>query len=147
MTARYSRPALGDHERVEGSQVQIRAARTGDAGAVAGLAGEPAPSFPFSRDQFDPAYPALAGSEDACLLVAAGDGECLGYVLGFRHLTFYANGPVGWVEELLVRQEHQGRGLGRRLLPGPGLRGISGLPAQSTSVTGTLIVQVALAAP
>ena len=40
--------------------------------------------------------------------MAAEDGECLGYVLGFRHLTFYANGPVGWVEELLVRQEHRG---------------------------------------
>lgn len=101
---------------MEGSQVQIRAARTGDAGAVAGLAGELAQSFPFSRDQFDLAYPALAASQDACLLVAAEDGECLGYVLGFRHLTFYANGPVGWVEELLVRQEHQGRGLGRALM-------------------------------
>jgi GNAT superfamily N-acetyltransferase len=116
MTARYSRPALGDHDRVDGSRVQVRRARTGDAGAVAGLAGELAQSFPFSRDQFDLAYPALVASQDACLLVAAEDGECLGYVLGFRHLTFYANGPVGWVEEILVRPECRGRGLGRALM-------------------------------
>jgi GNAT superfamily N-acetyltransferase len=116
MTARYSRPALGDHDRVDGSRGQVRRARTGDAGAVAGLAGELAQSFPFSRDQFDLAYPALVASQDACLLVAAEDGECLGYVLGFRHLTFYANGPVGWVEEILVRPECRGRGLGRALM-------------------------------
>ena len=61
MTARYSRPALGDHERVEGSQVQIRAARTGDAGAVAGLAGELAQSFPFF-------YRALGYAESAAYL-------------------------------------------------------------------------------
>jgi len=101
---------------VDGSRVQVRRARTGDAGAVAGLAGELAQSFPFSRDQFDLAYPALVASQDACLLVAAEDGECLGYVLGFRHLTFYANGPVGWVEEILVRPECRGRGLGRALM-------------------------------
>jgi GNAT superfamily N-acetyltransferase len=116
MTARYSRPALGDHDRVDGSRVQVRRARTGDAGAVAGLAGELAQSFPFSREQFDLAYPALVASQDACLLVAAEDDECLGYVLGFRHLTFYANGPVGWVEEILVRPERRGRGLGRALM-------------------------------
>jgi GNAT superfamily N-acetyltransferase len=116
MTARYSRPAPGDHDRVDGSQVQVRRARPGDASDVAGLAGELAQSFPFSREQFDLAYPALAASQDACLLVAAADGECLGYVLGFRHLTFYANGPVGWVEEILVRPECRGRGLGRALM-------------------------------
>jgi hypothetical protein len=53
MTARYSRPALGEHERVDGSRVQVRRARTGDAGAVAGLAGELAQSFPFSREKVD----------------------------------------------------------------------------------------------
>ena len=38
---------------MDGSRVQVRRARTGDAGAVAGLAGELAQLFPFSREQFD----------------------------------------------------------------------------------------------
>ena len=33
------------------------------------------------------------------LLLAVDGEERLGYLLGFRHLTFYANGPAGWVED------------------------------------------------
>jgi len=42
--------------------------------------------------------------------------ENLGYLLGFRHLTFYANGPVGWVEEVVVRRQARGLGIGRLLM-------------------------------
>jgi GNAT superfamily N-acetyltransferase len=50
---------------------------------------------------------------------AAGAGEnCVGYLLGFEHLTFYANGPVGWVEEIMVRPEQRGGGVGRALMAG-----------------------------
>jgi GNAT superfamily N-acetyltransferase len=42
--------------------------------------------------------------------------ETLGYLLGFRHLTFYANGPVAWVEEVAVRRQDRGRGAGRALM-------------------------------
>ena len=71
----------------------------------------------MSVEKFQQNYPALlTASQDACLLVAAAGGDCVGYVLGFRHLTFYANGPVGWVEEILVRPECRGRGLGRALM-------------------------------
>jgi GNAT superfamily N-acetyltransferase len=97
-------------------QVQIRHARTADAGAVALLAGELAHSFVFSREKFDLTYPQLLTAPDACLLLAADGDQCLGYLLGFRHLTFYANGPVGWVEEILVRSEHRGASIGRALM-------------------------------
>jgi GNAT superfamily N-acetyltransferase len=116
MTARYSRPASGDHVQVDGSWVQIRRARGEDAAAVAVLASELAQSFAFARERFDQTYPALVASEDACLLVAAQGDDCDGYLLGFGHLTFYANGPVAWAEELFVRQECRGRGLGRALM-------------------------------
>ena len=86
------------------------------AGRTPAVAGELAQSFAFSREKFDLSYPAVLASEDACLLVAADGDDCVGYVLGFRHLTFYANGPVGWVEELLVTQDYRGRGLGRALM-------------------------------
>jgi GNAT superfamily N-acetyltransferase len=97
-------------------QVQIRQADTADAETVALLAGDLAQSFAFSQEQFDLNYPRLVTAGDVCLLLAADGEQCFGYLLGFRHLTFYANGPVGWVEEVLVRSEHRGAGLGRALM-------------------------------
>ncbi len=101
---------------VSGPRVQVRRAGAANAGQVAVLAGEMTQSFAFSREKFGLSYPALVTAHDACLLLAADDDEGLGYLLGFRHLTLYANGPVAWVEELLVRGEHRGRGIGRALM-------------------------------
>lgn len=103
--------------------VQVRPAAAGDAAAVAVLAEQLAQSFPFRRAAFDASFPALLARPGACLLVAElgeggpGDGP-VGYLLGFEHLTFYAGGPVGWVEEVLVRPEHRGGGVGRALMAG-----------------------------
>ena len=101
--------------------LRIRPATAADAVAVAGLAEGLAQSFAFSRASFDAHYPALLAAGDACLLVAvagadaAGD-DCTGYLLGFEHLTFYANGHVAWVEEVFVRGDLRGRGIGRALM-------------------------------
>jgi GNAT superfamily N-acetyltransferase len=95
---------------------QIRPARAADAGAVADLAAELAQSFPFSPESFRRHYPDLLAASGACLLVAADGERYLGYLLGFQHLTFYANGPVGWVEEVVVRGSDRGRGAGRGLM-------------------------------
>jgi GNAT superfamily N-acetyltransferase len=106
----------GDHELVSDERCQIRRAGPGDAGAVADMAAGLAQSFTFSRAGFNVSYPALLAASDACLLLAAAGEEHLGYLLGFRHLTFYANGPVGWVEEVFVRHRERGRGAGRALM-------------------------------
>ena len=95
---------------------RIRPAGPGDAEAVADLAAALAQSFPFSRTRFGLSYPALLAAADACLLLAVNADEALGYLLGFEHLTLYANGPVGWVEEVFVRDQDQGRGVGRALM-------------------------------
>jgi hypothetical protein len=100
---------------VRDTRYRIRPAGPRGAGAVADLAAGLAQSFPFSRARFDLSYPALLGSGDALLLLAAGEDDHLGYLLGFRHLTFYANGPVGWVEEVFVRRQDRGP----RYRPGP----------------------------
>jgi len=107
---------IRDHGAVSEPPVQIRQADLTDAEAVALLAGDLAQSFAFAREKFDLAYPQLLTEQAACLLLAVDGGQCLGYLLGFQHLTFYANGPVGWVEEVLVRGEHRGAGLGRALM-------------------------------
>ncbi len=98
------------------SSVQIRYGTTDDAEAVCDLAGQLAQSFPFSQARFHDNYAALLSSDDACLLVAADTDGVLGYLLGFSHRTFYANGPVAWVEEILVRPQARGRGIGRALM-------------------------------
>jgi GNAT superfamily N-acetyltransferase len=95
---------------------QIRSATEQDAAAVAVLAEDLAQSFEFDRARFDANYPALIGDDNACVLVAEAEGQLTGYLLGFRHLTFYANGPVAWVEEILVRSEHRQSGTGRALM-------------------------------
>jgi enamine deaminase RidA (YjgF/YER057c/UK114 family)/GNAT superfamily N-acetyltransferase len=100
----------------DGPRVQVRRAGAADADKVALLAGELAQSFAFSRQKFDRYYPGLLTVEDTRLLLATDGGECLGYLLGFRHLTFYANGPVAWEEEIVVRSGHRGRGIGRALM-------------------------------
>ena len=103
---------------MEPDGVWIRAATTADAEAVAALAGELAQSYPFSRTAFDASFAAVLEHDDACLLLAGPDDAAgaVGYLLGSAHRTFYANGPVASVEEILVRQPHRGRGVGRALM-------------------------------
>ena len=100
--------------------LRIRHATADDAGAIAGLAEGLAQSFTFSRPSFDAHYPALLAAGHACLLVAVAGadaaGDCAGYLLGFEHLTFYANGRVAWVEEVFVRGDLRERGIGRALM-------------------------------
>jgi GNAT superfamily N-acetyltransferase len=104
--------------RAENWHGEVRQATARDAGVVAGLAAELALSFPFSPEQFRVSYPALLADDRACLLLAVNGAGAAGYVLGFRHLTFYANGPVGWVEEIVVRGQDRGLGIGRVLMNG-----------------------------
>lgn len=40
----------------------------------------------------------------------------IGYLLGFAHLTFYANGAVRWVEEVTVEERQRRHGIGRQLV-------------------------------
>ena len=83
---------------------------------MAALAAGLAQSFPFSAAAFARSFPALLATTDARLLVAADGTDLVGYLLGFWHLTFFANGPVGWVEEILVLPQYRGGGAGRALM-------------------------------
>jgi GNAT superfamily N-acetyltransferase len=101
---------------VTGWQGEIRQAEVGDVDEVAGLAAELAMSFKFSAARFRENYSSLLAENGACLLLAVNGHESAGYLLGFRHLTCYANGPVGWVEEIVVRDQDRGLGIGRVLM-------------------------------
>jgi len=107
---------MGTADGLTGWPGKIRPAEPGDLEQVAGLVAEFALSFEFRPESFRVSYPALLTDEGARLLVATDGQESLGYLLGFRHHTFYANGPVGWVEEIAVRRADRGRGIGRMLM-------------------------------
>ncbi|MET7466065.1 GNAT family N-acetyltransferase [Nonomuraea sp. NPDC005501] len=94
----------------------IRRAGASDADELFALAREFATTFRPERDAFDEALPRLLGDEDALLIAAVMGGRVHGYLLGFAHLTLFANGPVAWVEEAMVRPGSRRQGIGRALL-------------------------------
>lgn len=101
----------------------VRPARAADADALWPLARDFATSFRPRRDAFDQTLAALLDRDDTLLAVAtdpapgsAADGAPLGYLLASVHLTFLANGPVCWVEEVMIDPAHRGRGLGAALM-------------------------------
>ena len=99
-------------------QVSVRRARESDEGAVFRLAAALATSFTVEESVFRVSFAALLENPDAYLAVAEVGGEVVGYVLGFRHLAFFANGPVAWVEETMVEEPHRRCGVGGRLMAG-----------------------------
>ncbi|MEU6698959.1 GNAT family N-acetyltransferase [Pseudonocardia sp. NPDC046786] len=90
----------------------VRAAVPEDEAAIHTLAAGMATSFVVERESFQRSLVDVLASETAVLLVAETDSAISGYVLGFTHPAFYANGHVAWVEEIVVapklRRQHIG---------------------------------------
>jgi GNAT superfamily N-acetyltransferase len=93
----------------------IRPARLEDADAVWPLVQEFATSFTPERTAFDTTWHQAVAAADTLVLVAETAG-IIGYLLGSSRRTFFANGPVAWVEELMVERSHRRSGVGRRLV-------------------------------
>jgi GNAT superfamily N-acetyltransferase len=94
----------------------IRPARLTDSDAIFSLATEFATSFTVEQTAFESSFVSLLQSPDAFVAVASDNGRVIGYVLGFEHPTFYANGRVAWVEEIMVSKDLRRRGVGRQLM-------------------------------
>ncbi|WP_214319878.1 GNAT family N-acetyltransferase [Nonomuraea sediminis] len=94
----------------------IRRAEKTDADEIFALAREFGLTFLPEREAFDVALPQLLRNDDALLLAAVVGGRVHGYLLGFVHLTLFANGPVAWVEEAMVQTGSRRQGIGRALL-------------------------------
>lgn len=72
-----------------------------------------------TAEEFNESFEFLLHEQDCnrALLLVAEDRELLvGYALGYIHRAFYANGLIGWLEELYVLPEHRGQGTGKLLL-------------------------------
>lgn len=96
----------------------MRAATPQDEVAVYDLAAAMATTFDVQRASFRASFHALVKAADASVLVADVGGQVGGYLLGFSHPAFFANGPVAWVEEIAVRRDLRRQGLGKRLMKG-----------------------------
>ena len=94
----------------------IRTAEARDSAAVFRLAQAFATSYTVEQAAFGRSFAELLTHPEAFIAVADEDGEVAGYLLGFAHWTFFANGRVGWIEEIMVSQKHRRLGIGRRLM-------------------------------
>jgi GNAT superfamily N-acetyltransferase len=94
----------------------IREATDGDIPTVKSLARSLATTFTIDEREFEESFMRIKANKDAQILVAVDElGLVVGYLLGFVHDTFFANGAVAWIEEMYVRDTSRGDGIGRAL--------------------------------
>jgi GNAT superfamily N-acetyltransferase len=94
----------------------IRTAQYLDAKAVLALAKAFATSFVVEDQAFFGVFPKLLTLPQAHVAVAEMDRQLVGYILGFEHETFFANGHVTWVEEIMVSERFRRQGIGQLLM-------------------------------
>jgi GNAT superfamily N-acetyltransferase len=96
--------------------LRIRTAVIEDRAAIFALVEQFATSFQPEPAAFDRSFQQLLKDDSAWLGIAVLGDEIAGYCLGFDHVTFYANGRVAWVEEIMVKAALRGEGIGRALM-------------------------------
>lgn len=96
--------------------MNVRKAQPQDAAGVFALARDFATSYAPDLPHFSPAFERIIQGEDIALFVADDAGALTGYVLVQRQETLFANGPVGYVQELMVTPEHRREGIGAALM-------------------------------
>jgi GNAT superfamily N-acetyltransferase len=96
----------------------IRRARPNDQDLLYPLARDLSAFLEVSRASFTKSFSNLLSDSKALVLVAAnGDADQLtGYLLGFQHQSFFADGPVGWVEEVYTLPDRRRAGIAGALM-------------------------------
>lgn len=94
----------------------VRQATARDIDAVFSKAASLATTFVLEWPSFKESFDLLQSDQAARLLVAEGEtGLINGYLLGFTHHTLFANGTVGWIEEMYVSERERRSGVGTDL--------------------------------
>lgn len=95
----------------------IRCAAINDADDVWRLVQDFAPAFAPKREAFDPTFRlSLQESRTLVLVAEQSDRSVVGYLLAHCRATFLANGPAGWVEEVMVAERARRHGVGQALM-------------------------------
>jgi GNAT superfamily N-acetyltransferase len=96
--------------------IVIRRATADDSPSVKALARSLATTFSVDDDTFDEVFIRVRENEGAQILVSVDErGVIDGYLLGFVHDAFFANGPVAWIEEMYVIDSARRSAVGRAL--------------------------------
>ncbi|MFT4614733.1 MAG: putative N-acetyltransferase YhbS [Bacteroidia bacterium] len=98
--------------------VQIRRAIPDDIERILPLARDFVTSFEVDGDKYRLSFSVILGNSDALVLVAEDNASLIGYFLEFCHGTFYANGNVAWLEEIMVSSAYRRQRVGESLMTG-----------------------------
>ena len=96
--------------------IRIREAQLEDVEFVLPLVKEFVTSFEIEERSYRQSFGRLIDSREATILVSEYEGTLIGYCLGFCHDTFYANGKVAWLEEIMVSSVHRREGIGQSMM-------------------------------
>jgi N-acetylglutamate synthase-like GNAT family acetyltransferase len=69
-----------------------------------------------NQAEFDKNYPQVINDPNVFLKVAEIEGNVVGYYLAILQWTFYANGKVVLLQELMMDPDYRGKGIGSDLL-------------------------------
>jgi GNAT superfamily N-acetyltransferase len=75
-----------------------------------------ADSYVADNTAFQTSFSELIVRPDTLVLAAELDAQIIGYLLANVHGMFFANGPVVWIEEVMVAEFARGKGVGRALM-------------------------------
>jgi len=96
--------------------IQVRKVISGDLNSLLPLVADFATSFVISETAYRKSLHNILMNPCALALVAEDNGTPIGYCLGFYHDTFYANGRVAWLEEIMVSSSYRRRGIGESMM-------------------------------
>jgi len=94
----------------------VRRARLDDTDALWPLVEAFASTTTPTHERFTTTFAAVVLRPDVRVLVAQEGGAVVGYLLAQLQPTFFADGPVAWVQEVMVDERVRGAGVGRALM-------------------------------
>ncbi len=96
--------------------IRIRNAKETDKEQIFRLVEKFATSFKPDFAMFTISYNKILDNDSTIVLVIVDKDKIIGYLLEFEHYTFYANGRVGWVEEIMIDENYRRQKLGNALM-------------------------------